>query len=227
MAGTTAACRLVVLCCVRGRRRRQCRRRPKTGSRAKGLRTSLPSEEPLLISARTRSPAAMCGTPSCAATRVAYVPLPTPGGPRKTQRTAAPLLLLVAPSPWAAAAAAAADVDVVENAAVAAAAAWLLLPLPAPVARRRSSGAAARSALLVVAGCIVVVGCCCFCVPLPCENQLFRSSALQRVRKNSESTAGERVIRTFEQQAASSTLTRHPGHPPPSRPNRAFLYRRV
>lgn len=46
--------------------------------------TFSPVGDPDLISPRTRSPAAMCATPSATATRVEYVPLPTPGGPRKT-----------------------------------------------------------------------------------------------------------------------------------------------
>jgi len=40
---------------------------------------------PALISSRTRSPQLTCGTPISLATRLAYVPLPTPGAPRNTQ----------------------------------------------------------------------------------------------------------------------------------------------
>ncbi len=36
------------------------------------------------ISCRTRSPADMCASPNASATLLAYVPLPTPGGPKNT-----------------------------------------------------------------------------------------------------------------------------------------------
>ena len=46
--------------------------------------TSLPSGEPQAISSLTRAPVMMCGALMRMASCLAYVPLPTPGGPRKT-----------------------------------------------------------------------------------------------------------------------------------------------
>lgn len=51
--------------------------------------TCRPKSEPSLISARTRSPVEIVGTPNTGARRVAKVPLPTPGAPRKTMFTGA------------------------------------------------------------------------------------------------------------------------------------------
>ena len=46
--------------------------------------TSFPSGVPAFTSFLIRSPTAICGTPSHLAILLAYVPFPTPGGPRNT-----------------------------------------------------------------------------------------------------------------------------------------------
>src|SRR3954471_17388791 len=53
----------------------------------------MPISVPLAIASRSMSPVAMCGIPASAEMRLAWVPLPAPGGPRMTMSSAKVALL--------------------------------------------------------------------------------------------------------------------------------------